>query len=286
MAEACSYCVSVKCNLQAIPKEVRISMLLQFSLNSAEARRLLAAGFWRWPVVTGAGRVILCRSTTAATLLVHRWPEFPWQSFVAGVVARDGVTVQRQPAAEAVVRDQSWVQQPLGEITDLSSDDLIIKSANAYDGQWAGVLLGHRAGFGTMGRIYPELERSGKAAGCAAKVVSPMLSEKLLPAGSLRDSGYPDLALGWPSRFLVFRPDRIFDERDALRELGANEVRIVSRGASHDGHSVTTYHVAVDDEAAPSLLAAVDAAKGAEPLAFAVGPALAGDDGDSWRDSR
>jgi|GEM_PF-1722069 len=261
-------------------------MLVQFSLNSAEARWVLAEGFWRWAPVKAARRVVVCRSTTGAALMVHRWPQFPWQSFAAGVTTSENVGVLRQPAAEALVTGDSWRQVPLSDIRDLGPSDLIVKSANTYDGRRAGVLLGHRQGHGTMGRIYPELDRTGDAAGCPAKVVVPMLSEKLLPPDALEPSGYPDAALGWASRFMVYTPDLILDERQAITELVGGLVRIVGRGASLDGLSVTSYHVDLPDEqAAAKLYALIDAAKQAQLLPFDQAGVLSSSAGAEWKGS-
>ena len=229
---------------------------------------MLARGFWRWDVVRQARRLVVCRSSTCAALMVERWPDFPWETFVAGVTVAEGVGVLRRPASEALVTGDRWASRPLAEVADLGPADLVVKSANAYDGANAGVLLGHRAGYGTMARIYRDLEATGEATGCPARVLVPMLSEKLVPPGELRPSGYPDTSLGWASRFFVYRPDLIFDERDALRVLTGCEVRIVGRGATLDGLSLTTYHAEVPPDRAPALFAAVDAAKGAEPLPF------------------
>lgn len=243
-------------------------MLVQFSLNSAEARELLAAGFWQWQAVRDARRVIICRSTTCAALMVSRWSDFPWESFAAGVTHAKGVCVNRKPAAEALVTGDKWTYRALSEIGDLSQTDLIVKSGNAYDGRNVGVLLGHRQGFGTMGRIFPGLDQNGEATGCPARVVAPMLSEKLVPEGTLKQSEYPDSSLGWASRFMVYRPDLIFDERDAIRVLTGGDAAIVGRGASVDGFSVTTYHVTIAEANAPALFALIDSVKGADLLPF------------------
>ncbi len=242
-------------------------MLVQFSLNSAEARELLAAGFWRWQAVREARRVIVCRSSTCAALMVARWPDFPWESFAAGVTHSKGVCVNRKPAAEALVTGDTWTYKAF-DVAELGSEDLIVKSGNAYDGRNVGVLLGHQQGFGTMGRIFPGLNETGQPTGCTARVVAPMLAEKLVPEGSLRPSGYPDSSLGWGSRFLVYQPDLIFDERDAIRVLTGGDAAIVGRGASVDGYSVTTYHVAIDDSGAKALFELVDSVKGADLLPF------------------
>ena len=249
-------------------------MLVQFSLNSAEARELLAAGFWRSPAVQGARRVVVCRSSTGAALMVARFEDFPWDSFAAGVTLANGVGVCRKPAPEAVVTGDAWSPQALQDIADLGPDDLVVKSGNVYDGRRVGVLLGHEQGFGTMGKIYPGLAATGEAKGCPAPVLVPMLSEKLVPPGALLPSGYPDTALGWASRFLVYQPDLIFDERDAIKLLTGGDALIVGRGASVDGYSVTTYHVSVEDGGpAELLLALVDSVKGADLLPFDEQPA-------------
>ncbi len=243
-------------------------MLVQFSLNSGEARALLAAGFWRWQAVKDARQVIVCRSATCASLMVAKWPDFPWESFAAGVTRKQGVCVNRKPAAEALVTGERWTHKAF-DVATLNNDDLIVKSANAYDGQECGTMLGHKQGFGTMGRIFPGLNQTGEPTGCTARVVAPMLTEKLAPQGTLKPSGYPDSSLGWASRFLVWKPHLIFDERDAIRVLTGGDTAIVGRGASVDGYSVTTYHVTVDEARAPALFALVDSVKGAEPLPFA-----------------
>jgi hypothetical protein len=258
-------------------------MLVQFSLNSAEARWVLAAGFWQWPVVQAARRVIVCRSSTGAAIMVQRWPEFPWQSFAAGITAADRVAVLRQPAAEAVVEHGGWRQAAITSVADLGPDDLIVKSANTYDGRRAGVLLGHRQGFGTMGRIYSGLDAAGQATGCPARVVVPMLTEKLVPPCELQASSYPDSALGWASRFMVYEPDLIFDERKAMVVLAkCDSVRIVGRGAAYDGASVTTYHVEVAGDGIGKLHALIDQAKGARALPFATGEAAGSAQGAPW----
>jgi len=137
-------------------------MLVQFSLNSAEARELLAAGFWRLPAVQSARRVVVCRSSTGAALMVARFEDFPWDSFAAGVTLVNGVGVCRKPAPEAVVTGDTWSPQALQDIADLGPDDLVVKSGNVYDGRRVGVLLGHEQGFGTMGKIYHGLAVTGR----------------------------------------------------------------------------------------------------------------------------
>lgn len=259
-------------------------MLVQFSLNSAEARELLAAGFWRLPAVQRARRVVVCRSSTGAALMVARFEEFPWDSFAAGVTLANGVGVCRKPAPEAVVTGDAWSPQALQDIADLGPDDLVVKSGNVYDGRRVGVLLGHEQGFGTMGKIYPDLAATGAATGCPAPVLVPMLSEKLVPPGALLPSDYPDTALGWASRFLVYQPDQIFDERDAIKLLTGGDALIVGRGASVDGYSVTTYHVSVEDGGpAELLLALVDSVKGADLLPFDEQPAAVATAQRPWR---
>lgn len=243
-------------------------MRIQFSLNSGESKKLLARGFWSWPAVKAARRVILCKSTTCAALMAERWPDFPWRSFVAGITWPHGVCVNRHPSKEAVVEVGSWDQRGLQSVRDLCPDDLVVKSGNIYDGERVGVLLGHREGYGTMGAIFPELARSGRAAGCPARVLAPMLSEKLVAPELLEPSGYPDSSLGWGSRLLVYRPDALLDELRAMELLTGAVVRIVGRGASADGYSVTTYHAEGDGEATAKLTALVDEVKGAGLLPF------------------
>jgi hypothetical protein len=255
---------------------------VQFSLNSAEARRVLAQGFWAWPAVLTARRVVVCRSSTAATLMVERWPGFPWPSFAAGVTLQKGVCVNRLPAAEAVVERGAWRQQSLGDLTDLGPGDLVVKSGNLYDGERVGVLLGGPSGFGTMGRIFPELAATGEAKGCRAKVVAPMLSEKLVPPAALSASAFPGSSLGWGARLMVYRPDYVFDERDALRVLTGGEAAIVGRGASLDGYSVTTYHVSVADGGRARLFDVVDGVKGSQPLPFQARECSGDCTGCSW----
>lgn len=251
-------------------------MLIQFSLNSAEAREVLAAGFWRLPAVTAARRVVVCRSSTGAALMIARFEDFPWDSFAAGITLSQGVAVLRQPAPEAVVEGDAWTAQALPDVADLGVDDLVVKSANVYDGRRVGVLLGHEEGFGTMGKIFPGLAAGNGAVGCPAPVLVPMLSEKLVPPGALLPSGYPDAALGWASRFLVYQPDMIFDERDAIKLLTGGDALIVGRGASVDGYSVTTYHVSIDEGGPAELLTAlIDSVKGADLLPYEEQPAAA-----------
>ncbi|MDP2872337.1 MAG: hypothetical protein Q8P31_07360 [Bacillota bacterium] len=243
-------------------------MLVQFSLTSAEARLALAEGFWSWPVAAGARRVVVCRSSTCAALMVARWPEFPWESFAAGITWPKGVCVNRVPGLEAVVRGDAWSQEGLGALSDLGAGDLIVKSGNLYDGSRVGVLLGSRQGYGTIGRIYPSLGRTGIAGQPLAPVVAPMLSEKLVPPEALVPSGYPDSSLGWASRLMVYRPDHIFDERDALALITGGSVRLVGGRASADGYAVTTYHAEVSEDGARKLFALVDRVKGAKPVPF------------------
>lgn len=257
-------------------------MLVQFSLNSAEARELLALGFWQSPAVKAARRVVVCRSSTGAALLVARFPDFPWESFAAGVTLSQGVGVLRKPAPEAIVEGAHWTPKALPDIKDLDASDLVVKSGNVYDGRRVGVLLGHREGYGTMGRIYPGLGAKGEATGCPAPVLVPMLSEKLVPPAALVPSGYPDHALGYASRYLVYQPDLIFDERDAIRLLVGGEALIVGRGASVDGVSVTTYHVSVPETAAAALFALVDSVKGADLLPFEEQDCVGEPAGCSW----
>ncbi len=244
-------------------------MLVQFSLTSAEARLVLAEGFWAWPVVSRAKRVVVCRSSTCAALMVARWPEFPWRSFAAGITWQRGVCVNPVAGAEAVVRGDAWTQEGLGAVGDLGPDDLIVKSGNIYDGRRVGVLLGHRQGYGTMGRIYPMLGKTGSATQPLAPVVMPMLSEKLVAPDALTPSGYPDSSLGWASRLMVCEPEHVFDERDAIRLIAGGEVRVVGAGAGADGYSVTTYHVETADAGAQRLFGLIDKVKGAVPLPFA-----------------
>lgn len=258
-------------------------MIAQFSLNSAEAREVLATGFWRAPAVQAARRVVVCRSSTGAALMIARFPDFPWDSFAAGVTRSQGVCVCRKPAPEAIVAGDGWTQMALTDVPDLGPHDLVVKSGNVYDGRRVGVLLGHEQGHGTMGKIYPGLGRDGSATGCPAPVLVPMLSEKLVPPGALMPSGYPDSSLGWASRFLVYQPDMIFDERDAIRVLTGGEALIVGRGASVDGFSVTTYHVTVDaGVAADALFALVDSVKGADLLPFEEQECVAEASGCAW----
>lgn len=243
-------------------------MLVQFSLTSAEARLVLAEGFWAWPVLSGARRVVMCRSSTCAALMVSKWPEFPWRSFAAGITWRRGVCVNPVPGAEAVVRGDAYSQEGMGAVDDLGAQDLIVKSGNLYDGRRVGVLLGHRQGYGTMGRIYPALSKTGVAAEPIAPVVAPMLSEKLVSPDALAASGYPDSSLGWASRLMVYEPAHIFDERDALKLISGGEVRLVGSGAGADGYSVTTYHVSAPEAGVRKLFELIDRVKGAEPLPF------------------
>ncbi|OGS68970.1 MAG: hypothetical protein A2Y96_00280 [Firmicutes bacterium RBG_13_65_8] len=243
-------------------------MLIQFSLTSAEARLVLAKGFWTSPAVTAARRVVVCRSTTCAALMVARWPGFPWQSFAAGMTWPKGVCVNSLPAKEAIVEGGRFVQSGLGSLSDLGPDDLIVKSGNIYDGERVGVLLGHRQGYGTMGRIFPALGQGGQATGCPARVMAPMLCEKLVPATMLSPSGYPDSSLGWASRLLIYRPDHVYDERQAIEQLSGGRALLAGKGASVDGYSVTTYHVDAPEPGAGRLIALVDEVKGAAPLAF------------------
>lgn len=258
-------------------------MRIQFSLTSAECRKVLARGFWSWPAVTRARRLILCKSTTCAALAVERWPDFPWQSFVAGITWPEGVCVNRLPSKEAVVEGDRWDQRGLASVSDLGPDDVVVKSGNIYDGERVGVLLGHKEGFGTMGVIFPGLAGSGRAAGCPAKVLAPMLTEKLTAPRLLEPARYPDSSLGWGARLLVYRPDELLDERLAMELLTGATVRIVGKGASADGYAVTTYHAEGDAEAAAKLTALVDEVKGTRPLPFERRGCSAECRGCTWR---
>lgn len=126
-----------------------------------------------------------------------------------------------------------------------------------------------------MGRIYPSLGKTGVAgaAGAAgrplAPVAAPMLSSKLVPPDVLGPSGYPESSLGWASRLMVYEPDYVFDERDALRLISGGEVRLVGCGAGADGYAVTTYHVNAGEPGWRRLLDLIDRVKGAQPLPLA-----------------
>ncbi len=154
----------------------------QITLTPAESKRLIAKAVAKLPEVERAlknGMIIIGLGTTnsfVAEEILGR--KIEKNRYVAGVVLPQGTSIvppgERMPGI--IIRDGKVIGAKMDEVLDsLTSDDVIIKGANAVDSHGtAGVFLASERG-GTVGKVIGHVKSRG------VNLIIPIGMEKFVP---------------------------------------------------------------------------------------------------------
>jgi hypothetical protein len=227
--------------------------------------------------------VVFGKSTTSGLMLNERFGDFDPSSFVAGLIRAKGACLGAKFPPEVLVEGGQWSWQELADIREtLEPTDIVVKSANVYDGKKAAILVMSPTTYGTLGVILPDLYSPSRGERIRAVLFCPVTVERLVPEGSLAPLPHPDKSYGQPARVQVFEPDIIFDERGALRVLLGVEAAVVAKGSTIEGLATTTFQIDVPAERDEEADALVKGLLSTPPIVFRpreCGPAC---DGCEW----
>ncbi len=249
-------------------------MLLQVTLTPAEGKRLIGKAIAKMDVVQRAmkeGIVAIATSTTTGYVLEELLGvEIDKGMFTAGVVTARGCCVtDPKGRGRYHVIDHGEVKtmgldELIGVLEKMGSEDVFIKGANAIDPYGAAaIFLGSPKG-GTIGAAIGYLTAKGVRFIIAAGL------EKLVPypledVAARTGIGLIDISLGMPVGLMVVHGE-IITEIEAFRLLTGVEATPIGGGGIDGGEGSRTFIIEGDEEAVKKTYELLLKIKGEPPL--------------------
>jgi hypothetical protein len=221
---------------------------IQITLTPGESKRIIAMGVKKLPVIQHAlrkGIILITLGTTNAYVLEElTGKKVDHNRYAAGYI-NGTTTVVPQDKRLAMVALKNWKEiSGDGIINEMTSSDVIIKGANAFDPQGiAGVMMANPVG-GTTGALIGTVMARG------INLIIPMGIEKSIPysvldiskrIGIQRCTKATGLAVG-----MMPLPGTVITEVEALKLLGAQDAFPIGAGGIEGGEGCVTLCVEGD----------------------------------------
>ncbi|MEM2143590.1 MAG: hypothetical protein QXQ81_10075 [Candidatus Thorarchaeota archaeon] len=227
---------------------------LLVTLTPAEGKRLIAKGILALEPVQKAlksGYLCVTLGTTNSYIVEEIIDGYDKTRHVAGVVVPRGVWLTRADsrATDAIFHKGEYIagKKVVDVLSELGSDDVILKGANALDADFVPlVLLAHQTG-GSIGAIL------GAVAARNIRLIMPVGLEKYIPTrhyelvGRLGVSDW-DYAIGKPVGVIAVPEGIPFTEIEAFNVLFGVSAVPIAAGGVNGAEGAVTFLIEGEDE--------------------------------------
>jgi hypothetical protein len=253
-----------------------MSKKLSFTLTPSESKRLIGKGVAALPEVKNARRIIVIGGSTNGYVVEEiLQKKIDRQYFAAGMIKPRGtcVTKASERIPPLVIDQGQQIEMTYADaINDLTSEDVVIKGANALystyeNGQYTwypAIMAAHPMG-GTAGALIGPVRARG------ANLIMPVGLEKLIPLPITQlaalDLGIKkiDYPLGLHYGIIPVVGAKVITEIEACQELFDLHVFSVGAGGVNGAEGAITLLAADKDEKIQSALNIIKGIKGESP---------------------